>query len=91
MALNTDTFLLGIDEIFKLEPLLHAVSRDKPSYPFVFVILYYSDLSMVYNHDGRDAHDRLKWNNGTRSTPTMARNSGIDVAVLGIGGVQITD
>lgn len=38
---------------------------------------------MVYIHDGRDTHDRLKYN-GTRSTPTMARNSGIDVAVVGL-------
>ena len=55
LALNTDIFILGVDEIFKLRTvymhtLLHAVSQNKPTSPFVSRYSLLLGLSMVYNH-----------------------------------------
>ena len=82
--LSTEIFLLGIGEIFQLEPSAMCL-QNKLSSPFVF-ILYYSDYRWFTTTAKHIRSFEIQWNKAyeRRSTPTMARNSGIDVAALGM-------
>ena len=77
--LSTEIFLLGIGEIFQLEPSAMCL-QNKLSSPFVFVILYYSDYRWFTTMAKHGTYDRSKYN-GTRPTNVGRRQQWREIAV----------